>query len=104
MKFKYKVPCDEIFHLPEFGAVIDGKASGDPIDEEMGVHFGGDDNFPQGELCVDKTISFEFQMGDPVGLWCYAKTKKDAKAMVDYLAYLTGEVPSDVYHRWIFEV
>lgn len=103
MKFKYKVPCDALTGH-SFNRVIDGKASGDDIDEEMGVYFGGDDYFPQNELCVDKTLSFEFQMDDPVVLWCYAKTKKAAKAIVDYIAYNQGEVPSDLYDRIIYEV
>jgi hypothetical protein len=99
--YKYKVPCDALLSaLP--AEALDGKSSGDDFDEKIGVHLGGDDYFPQEELCTDKTISFEFFVGDPVGLWCYAKTKKAAEAIVDYIAHQEGEVPSDLYHRIIY--
>ena len=102
--YKYKVPCDSFFESSSVAAAIDGKLSGDPIDEEIAVYLAGDDYFPQNELCIDKTISFEFQMSDPVGLWCYAKTRSAAEAIVDYIAYQQGEVPSDLYDRIIYEV
>lgn len=103
-EFKFKVPCDIMFNDPRGARVVDGKLSGDDIDEEVGVYFAGDDGFPQRELCVDKTISFEFDMSDPVGMWCFAKDIDSAKALCDWIAYELGEVPSDLYDRIIYEV
>lgn len=99
MDFKFKVPCDELLD----GINLDDRESGSDVTDLVGVYFGGDDGFPQ-EIWNDGKLYFEFQMGDPVGIWCYTKTKKDAKSMVVYLANLMGERPQDVYHRWIFEV
>ena len=104
MEFKFKVPCDLMLDDTRFATAVDGKMSGDDIDEEIAVYYAGEDYFPQNELCVDKTISFEFNMADPVGLWCYAKDLDSAKAMVDYIAHEEGEVPSELYDRIIFEV
>ena len=103
-EFKFKVPCDIMFNDPRGSQVVDGKLSGDDIDEEVGVYFGGEDYFPQRELCVDKTISFEFNMYDPVGIWCWAKDLAGAKAICDWIAYEAGEVPSDLYDRIIHKV
>lgn len=104
MDWKFKVPCDSFFDSQSLAAALDGKMSGDDVDEEIGVYLGGDDNFPQNELCIDKTISFEFQMMEPVPLWCYAKTLDAAKAVVDYIAYNEGEHPADLYDRIIYPV
>ena len=104
MEWKFKVPCDAMFDSGPMCQALDGKSSGDEIDEEIGVYFGGDDGFPQNELCIDKTISFEFQMMEDVPVWCYAKDLNSAKSIVDYLSLLTGENPHDVYDRWIFEL
>ena len=104
MKWKFKVPCDAFFDDTAIAQALDGKMSGDPIDEEIGVYLGGDDWFPQNELLIDKTISFDFQMTELVPLWCYTKDKDSAKAVVDYIAYLTGDHPSDLYHRIIYSI
>lgn len=104
MDWKFKVPCDAMFEMGPMSSALDGKLSGDDIDEEIGVYFAGDDGFPQDELCVRKTLSFEFQMMSAIPVWCYAKDLDSAKRMVDYLASHAGENPHDVYDRWIFEV
>jgi hypothetical protein len=100
MDWKFKVPCDD------FGVeVIDGLLSGDEeVNERVGVYYGGDDNFPQEIFLKEGRLYFEFQATDPVAIWGYAKDLEAAQALVDYLAYRMGEVPEEVYDRWIFEV